>query len=167
MQMASLKAYIIRAADENGEVILTLDTQGLAPGEYTLTATVGDKEVTTKIIVSPLESEPTDPVDPVVPVEPVEPVVPEQPVEPVEPAEPVVPTEPIQPEVPAEPAPTKPLQPESPAPAEPVEPTNPANPAIENLPVVEEHQLEATDLDTAEPHQHHRGPARACGNPHP
>ncbi|WP_237187408.1 hypothetical protein [Rothia nasimurium] len=167
-----LKAYIIRTADENGEVILTLDTQGLAPGEYTLTATVGDKEVTTKIIVSPSESEPTDPVDPVVPeqpvepvdpvvpvepvepvepVQPVDPVVPEQPVEPVEPAEPVVPTEPIQPEVPAEPAPTEPLQPESPAPAEPVEPTNPANPASENLPVTEEHQLEATDLDTAEP----------------
>lgn len=158
-----LKAYIIRTADENGEVILTLDTQGLAPGEYTLTATVGDKEVTTKIIVSPSESEPTDPVDPVVPeqpiepvepvepVQPVDPVVPEQPVEPVEPADPVVPTEPIQPEVPAEPAPTDPALPESPAPTEPLEPTNPANPAIENLPVTEEHQLEATDLDTAEP----------------
>lgn len=143
-----LKAYIIRTANEKGEVILSLDTQGLAPGEYTLTASVGDKEVSTKIIVSPSESEPTDPVDPVVPEQPVEPV---EPVEPVQPVDPVVPTEPIQPEVPAEPAPTDPALPESPAPTEPVEPTTPANPAIENLPVTEEHQLEATDLDTAEP----------------
>lgn len=158
-----LKGYVIRTADKNGHVTLTLNTAGLAPGEYVLTAKTSEgTEITTKVIIAPTPipepTEPENPEEPVNPLPPEQPTEPEQPVDPITPEQPVDPTPPVQPVDPVQPTypeePALPDVPETPVlpplvpnqPETPSIPYNPADPNIEALPITTPDPAPATGV---------------------
>lgn len=163
-----LKGYVIRTADENGHVTLTLNTAGLEPGEYVLTAKTSDgTEITTKVIIAPTPipepTEPENPEEPVNPLPPEQPTEPEQPVDPVSPEQPVDPTLPVQPVDPVQPTypeePALPDVPETPVlpplvpnqPETPAVPDNPADPNIEALPITTADPATGVQEEAVEP----------------